>query len=117
AKVVSKCLAKRPSDRWHSAGDVAAALRQVKKPRTRSASPSPSPVSPKRGEREGGKRDEREGRRREEPRRVWPLALALLLVAAVSAALVARFIVSPRNTAITPVATARRSIAVLGFRN
>jgi len=114
SKVVNKCLAKRQTDRWHSAADVAAALRKVKKPRTRSA----QPVQPVSARREPAVLQEPD-RRATPPheRRLWPLAIALVLVAAGCAALVARFVVSTRSTPTEPVAAARRSIAVLGFRN
>jgi serine/threonine protein kinase/tetratricopeptide (TPR) repeat protein/TolB-like protein len=43
AKVVAKCLAKRPEDRWPSADVVASALRKLRKSRSR-ADAKPSPV-------------------------------------------------------------------------
>ena len=100
-KVVKKCLAKAPEDRWPSADAVADALRKLRKPRARSEPAATASTAPVRVAR---------------PARPAVLAgaLTLLLLAIVSALLVARFSGRPKTPATN---STRRSIAVLGFRN
>jgi serine/threonine protein kinase/tetratricopeptide (TPR) repeat protein len=95
--IIATCLAKRPSDRWASAGALADALRTL-------------PVPPRPGAGAFA---------RIRPRNLWTSALVLIVIAAIASAAVAR---SRRNkTAANSAASAgeslRRSIAVLGFRN
>lgn len=149
-KVVGKCLAKRPADRWQSAGEVAAALRKLRTARPRGASSSPSMREP---QGRAGRAESVDARR---PRRApvsrapvtgsgqaastgpgqgaaqtaEPIApgrfgkLPAPLVGLGALAIVAVFVTSfvgdvntPSSAPATVDASARRSIAVLGFRN
>ena len=96
ADVVAKCLAKRPADRWSSAAEVAAALRNPDMAATGRA-------------------------HRRFTRRALIAAAALIVAAVLVGVLVTRFRTtsSARSTpaAETAGAPPRRSIAVLGFRN
>src|SRR6185295_2406826 len=144
-KVVTKCLAKRPADRWPSADAVAAALRKLRKtrsrgeprhgtprepadtPRLRRASDSAAPTSTPPLEQSDPASKVRlipEGDgvdvRKRDARRVWTgtLAVVLLFLGAMTALFVARFNGTRNATPATMVnASPRRTIAVLGFRN
>src|SRR5438093_12362504 len=98
-KVLTKCLAKRPADRWQSAADVANALRAV--PRTT------EPVSTRRSRPRGTSA-------------AWVGALAIVVLGVAVALTIARFrgdVMPASSIGTTAVSSPRRSIAVLGFRN
>ena len=146
-KVVAKCLAKRPADRWASADAVAAALRKLRKTRPRGEArpatpaepadtrrlrrPTTSPAVPMTTERPAAPAPlEQPGtaptvRLKEDTtygfgtRGLWLGTLAIVLLGAIGALFVARFSGTAKNAppASTVNASPRRSIAVLGFRN
>jgi tetratricopeptide (TPR) repeat protein len=98
-KVVAKCLAKRPAERWQSAGEVAGALRAVPKSADRTSIVSMERFTGARGP--------------------WLAALAIAVLG-IGAVLVTHFTgdVKPASSGVTTLGSAaRRSIAVLGFRN
>jgi tetratricopeptide (TPR) repeat protein/TolB-like protein len=129
-KVVAKCLAKRPADRWASADAVAGALRRLRRTRSRGEPRTDVPGEPT------------ESRRLRRPttatvqpttttglqpdatsaagaRSVWVAALAVVVLGVIAALAVARFAGTAKNAPAASLANAtpRRSIAVLGFRN
>jgi len=96
ANVVTKCLAKRPAERWSSAADVAVALR------------SPETVTV------AGRFD------RLRTRPALMAALAILVLGVIGGVLATKFsrVSTPSSSSAATVgASPRRSIAVLGFRN
>jgi TolB-like protein len=139
AKVVAKCLAKRPADRWPSAVAVAVALRKLRKTRSRSEPRPGTPPEPADARVPGPPAAPPVPTLVEQPaapapaeplsppplvlpgrRRVWVGTLALVLLGMIGALGVARFRSTPTNAppaATTPNVSPRRSIAVLGFRN
>ena len=105
--VIARCLAKRPSERWASAADVAGALRALRT----SAIPPISQIVARPFQ-----------RLRTRPSRVAALAIAALVLV-VGGLLVKRFVGASSDAGDDPrpaagvSASPRRSIAVLGFRN
>jgi serine/threonine protein kinase/tetratricopeptide (TPR) repeat protein/TolB-like protein len=140
AKVVGKCLAKRPTERFQSADEVAAALRKLRRTRPHAEAPrsrraavprsspktsdlgsavattpaiSTAPATPIVPATPAGPL------RRLSARRVVLGALAILVVGVIVGLLSTRRArdVAPAPTATESSASPRRSIAVLGFRN
>jgi tetratricopeptide (TPR) repeat protein len=110
AKIVSRCLANRPSERWQTAEDLAAALRRVATARHRADTrPARRAISPP---------SSHGGRRRVATTRWGPLAIVILALVAISIAAVVLSAVRRSAATSTAVTTPpHRSIAVLGFRN
>jgi eukaryotic-like serine/threonine-protein kinase len=94
SNVVAKCLAKRPADRWQSANEVAAALRNEKSARSM-----------------------RLPRVALGTKVIAALLVMLLAVVTTGLLLRSRRSQSEAETTVAPAISPRRSIAVLGFRN
>jgi tetratricopeptide (TPR) repeat protein/TolB-like protein len=126
ARIVTRCLAKKLADRWQSADEVAAALRNLRKARPRHAAPRPRRALADADARKASPASAPTEVRPVAPaptslsaRRAWIAALLLLALGGAAALVVGRFANASRSAGAAGASTAapRRSIAVLGFRN
>jgi tetratricopeptide (TPR) repeat protein len=115
ARVVTRCLAKKPSDRWQSAGEVAETLRKLRRARPNAKSSSaPRPQRPSSRKPEAASPALAAVTVRARTR--WIAAAGVVLIAAAGALLYARLARKPAEAKASATAP-RRTLAVLGFRN
>jgi len=119
AKVVHKCLAKRPADRWQSADEVASALRALRRARPRSRARRTSAAGPRTAPAIAGSVTTTPRYTRLRGKWAGALAIAVLGVLGVLLFIGAAGRLAPSSSGpnLASTGSPRRSIAVLGFRN